>query len=54
MEAVNKFYDTFFSGKHDAAVTAEYFGLQDSDKETAKTATTTYIIGRYSERILKF
>lgn len=47
METANKFYDTFFSGKHDAAATAEYFGLQDSDKETAKeTATQTKTVTR--------
>lgn len=38
----DKFLDAFFSGEYDATATAEFFGLQDSDKEkeTAKETKT--------------
>lgn len=37
-----KFGDAFFSGEYDPELYAEYFGLQDSEKEPAKeTATQT-------------
>ena len=36
------FWDAFFSGEYDPELYTEFFGLQDSDKETAKeTATQT-------------
>lgn len=42
-----RFLDTFFNGEHDPELYAEYFGLQDSDKETAKeTATQTKTVTR--------
>lgn len=38
----DKFWDVFFSGEYDPELYAEYFDLQNSDKETAKeTATQT-------------
>lgn len=42
-----RFCDAFFSGEYDPELYAEYFGLQDSDKETVKeTATQTKTVTR--------
>lgn len=43
----DKFWDAFFSGEYDPELYAEYFGLQDSEKEPAKeTATQTKTVTR--------
>lgn len=47
----DKFWDAFFSGEYDPELYAEFFGLQESDKETAKeiaTQTKTVTRGIYN------
>lgn len=44
-----RFWDAFFSGEYDPELYAEYFGLQDSDKETpTQTETKTVTRGIYN------
>lgn len=38
-----KFWDAFFSGEYDPELYADFFGLQDSEKETAKETPTIQI-----------
>lgn len=43
----DKFWDAFFSGEYDPELYAEFFGFQDSEKETA-TQTKTVTRGIYN------